>query len=668
MYLSEIPNYIKFTDSQSLQVFFYALIYVPAVLGNSLVFFPNIIQFRSLTASNIILMSLILSDILFGLTALSLNFFNFNKGGFSLGYDGCSFLAFMTVFTCGISLMSCLGLTYDRYSVIVRGNIISRSFVSKYVVGSWIICTLLASLPYMAKAQGKTFALEPSLTLCIVAWEIMITPVFFIAYAYTMIYLKVRQNSKSLSKASDDNKNLSIPQIKVHNTSGKSINHSSLSINKSQCALNKQVAQTKKLENRVLMQSIAIVTSFLGAWTPYLIRILYEVISGVREFDSNNSYVGYDVNNSFVENDTNYAYFEYDNYAENCVSGRNESILNGTLIFCYSDYIKTFTSVAGFNLAIAIALMVYGWKKVKRKVGGHISKLDSILLIFLTANATKPMFTLLYSILQFFPDSETNYILIQFSAFALTFSDVIISSIFEALILNRFILVYDECFLRGKEQKVYLLAIYINISGYKFGLLVDYDESQLIYLPTVCEFNTVAMEFYIWERHLNFASSLKTWYQSGLDTFLGLWTIFLLLRFSSTKFLNKNAKYKNKMFAKNLDAFRRNLLKFLILWVLVNWATIIMMTYFNYSTTYFPFSEDANSNLNIWNVLNEVTNVALYLQVLLYFQFVYHLRRLVLLSKGEEPNSAGLIITKKQVTELSSVEENSRDTQESMYN
>ncbi|KAJ3217474.1 hypothetical protein HK099_005466, partial [Clydaea vesicula] len=210
-------------------------------------------------------------------------------GGFSLGYDGCSFLAFMTVFTCGISLMSCLGLTYDRYSVIVRGNIISRSFVSKYVVGSWIICTLLASLPYMAKAQGKTFALEPSLTLCIVAWEskmnfsfIMITPVFFIAYAYTMIYLKVRQNSKSLSKASDDNKNLSIPQIKVHNTSGKSINHSSLSINKSQCALNKQVAQTKKLENRVLMQSIAIVTSFLGAWTPYLIRILYEVISGVR--------------------------------------------------------------------------------------------------------------------------------------------------------------------------------------------------------------------------------------------------------------------------------------------------------------------------------------------------------------------------------------------------
>ncbi|KAJ3215660.1 Cytochrome c oxidase assembly protein cox15 [Clydaea vesicula] len=157
------------------------------------------------------------------------------------------------------------------------------------------------------------------------------------------------------------------------------------------------------------------------------------------EFDSNNSYVGYDVNNSFVENDTNYAYFEYDNYAENCVSGRNESILNGTLIFCYSDYIKTFTSVAGFNLTIAIALMVYGWKKVKRKVGGHISKLDSILLIFLTANATKPMFTLLYSILQFFPDSETNYILIQFSAFALTFSDVIISSIFEALILNRFV-------------------------------------------------------------------------------------------------------------------------------------------------------------------------------------------------------------------------------------
>ncbi|KAJ3222599.1 DEAD-box ATP-dependent RNA helicase 3, chloroplastic [Clydaea vesicula] len=226
MSLSEISGFIPYNTAypQKQVALIYGLLYVVGLIANFIIVVASFIEFSSLTSPRLLLLSLCLSDVIFSLVVSSTNLYNYSQGGFAVGQLGCKVFAYFSIFSCGSSLLSCLGLTYDRYSLIVKEQNLNRARAIKYIIYVWIFVTLLASLPFLTFSSDYVYALEPALTTCIVAWEskkplalgftiicfiVIGLPLIFIGYAYSKVYIKVRKHAKSLSEVFSSNKKYS---------------------------------------------------------------------------------------------------------------------------------------------------------------------------------------------------------------------------------------------------------------------------------------------------------------------------------------------------------------------------------------------------------------------------------------------------------------------------
>ncbi|KAJ3383279.1 DEAD-box ATP-dependent RNA helicase 3, chloroplastic [Lobulomyces angularis] len=285
MSLSEISGFIPYNTAypQKQVALIYGLLYVVGLIANFIIVVASFIEFSSLTSPRLLLLSLCLSDVIFSLVVSSTNLYNYSQGGFAVGQLGCKVFAYFSIFSCGSSLLSCLGLTYDRYSLIVKEQNLNRARAIKYIIYVWIFVTLLASLPFLTFSSDYVYALEPALTTCIVAWEskkplalgftiicfiVIGLPLIFIGYAYSKVYIKVRKHAKSLSEVFSSNKKYS----------GGALDFSSNSSLEAQQACS-HAKKAKSLGKRVLFQSISIVSTFVIAWTPYIVLIIYEVFT-----------------------------------------------------------------------------------------------------------------------------------------------------------------------------------------------------------------------------------------------------------------------------------------------------------------------------------------------------------------------------------------------------
>ncbi|KAJ3068514.1 hypothetical protein HDU98_008348 [Podochytrium sp. JEL0797] len=183
----------------------------------------------------------------------------------------CQIHAVLLILGSGLALLLCLGLTILRYAMVVLNkDLHSLQFAVIYSAGCFIFLILTLSFPFLLH-RADLFVLRPCHTYCnfnftdrstvgyifisITVLAILV-PTSFISFAYFRIYQRATNHLSEQASA-------------------------------------------------VSRQSIAIVATFMIGWTPYLLVIFYEMISGefvspVIDFLASFCVTAYEVANPIV--------------------------------------------------------------------------------------------------------------------------------------------------------------------------------------------------------------------------------------------------------------------------------------------------------------------------------------------------------------------------------
>ncbi|KAJ3378346.1 hypothetical protein HDU92_007487, partial [Lobulomyces angularis] len=208
---------------------------------------------------------------------------------YALGKVGCLVNGIVHVSLCIVSLLSCFGMTAERYLLVVHRIQMQKTHIIRYYIPAVFAYSMLVSFsPFFFGQQGVVYSLQLSNIHCTGAWNSkesagiaftalclvsILIPVSFIGVAYYQMFMVVRRAGKGLRIGSGGGSS-------TQNDSSSR----SLSKSKTELGVKNQKPDVKKpsradLETRVLHQGIIIVLSFLTGWTPYLLFMFYEVIS-----------------------------------------------------------------------------------------------------------------------------------------------------------------------------------------------------------------------------------------------------------------------------------------------------------------------------------------------------------------------------------------------------
>jgi uncharacterized membrane protein YidH (DUF202 family) len=207
--------------------------------------------FEENTPSTKLLFSVSLADILLLGTCAVTSTQNAIAGGFALGEIGCYISYFFIVGPACISICTLGLVAWERYQIICRGKQMSDREIYCWIVGCWIVCCGNTVIPFLTN-NPQSIQLDPNLICCAVKWSDRSTPSIILtvllilivaisfstaAYSYYNVYVTYK-TVVGRKKAKQDNQNL------------------------------------------ILEKCIVLTLSLLLFWTPYYIKIVYEIISG----------------------------------------------------------------------------------------------------------------------------------------------------------------------------------------------------------------------------------------------------------------------------------------------------------------------------------------------------------------------------------------------------
>ncbi|KAJ3127305.1 hypothetical protein HK100_009823, partial [Physocladia obscura] len=114
------------------------------------------------------------------------------------------------------SLLLCLGITYLRYDVVIlrskKKKPQIKNFARNYPIACVVFLATLVSTPFIFGSAPETYILRSSHVYCAAAWYAqrgftavcimtVFAPVCFIGYAYTAIFLRVRELNADVKSA-----------------------------------------------------------------------------------------------------------------------------------------------------------------------------------------------------------------------------------------------------------------------------------------------------------------------------------------------------------------------------------------------------------------------------------------------------------------------------------
>jgi hypothetical protein len=207
--------------------------------------------FQHNSPSTKLLLSVSLADTLFLGTCAIISTQNAVAGGFALGEAGCYISYFFIVAPACVSIFTLGIVAWERYQIICRGNQFSDRQIYTWIVGCWIFSCCNTAIPFFTR-NPQSIQLDPNLICCSVRWSDRSTPSIVltvllilmvamsfssVAYSYYNVYMTYK-TVVGKKKAKQDNQNM------------------------------------------ILEKCIVLTLSLLLFWTPYFVKIVYEIISG----------------------------------------------------------------------------------------------------------------------------------------------------------------------------------------------------------------------------------------------------------------------------------------------------------------------------------------------------------------------------------------------------
>ncbi|KAJ3270748.1 hypothetical protein HDV01_007440 [Terramyces sp. JEL0728] len=246
---------------------------------------------RKNSPSTMLLLSLCWADLVFCLSAV---IFDLVYGGWSSGKLGCLLDTLLVLGGCFASVLTIFAITLERYLAVMYGKILKFSEIWIMIGLIWVLSFLIATFPWYTGTYGYVLALQPGRQICTVAWWdrhpmniLMLTlclltlaaSVSFIFFAYFLKYfqtqaaVKVSGGKPSLQSSTTD----PVPEKKAIKSSAKASAQSS----SSQATKSELISAPKDKEMMLLIKAIIISGTFIFCWTPYLLMIIYSLITAL---------------------------------------------------------------------------------------------------------------------------------------------------------------------------------------------------------------------------------------------------------------------------------------------------------------------------------------------------------------------------------------------------
>jgi hypothetical protein len=222
-------------------------IYTIGIISNTVVFFSNVSKPNSTSVN--ILLSILAADWFFCITGLFLHTSVIIHRGYVWGVMGCYINYYIIITNTSVGVITLASAAWERYCTVVKGFTFSSTAVIKWVSGIWIYSLCYSAIPFFA-SPVEAVRLEEAGWSCLVKWYgrdwasllltvaailVIIGCISIVLFSYISVY---REFIKVTSK-------------KKH-----------------------------KKEKRVFYMCVIMTGSFVVFWTPSLIYILYEFITG----------------------------------------------------------------------------------------------------------------------------------------------------------------------------------------------------------------------------------------------------------------------------------------------------------------------------------------------------------------------------------------------------
>jgi hypothetical protein len=229
-------------------LFLSTTIYTIGIIANSIVFFSNVSKPNSISVN--ILLSILAADWLFCSTALVLHISAIIYRGYIWGRVGCYINYYIITVNTSVGVITLACASWERYCAVVKGHTWARTTVIKCVSAIWIYSCAFSIIPFFAYPV-EAIRLEESGWSCLVKWygrdwaslTQTLVAIFVIMGGITIVLFSY----------------ISVYREFVKVTSKKKKHHK---------------------EARVFYMCLIMTGSFVVFWTPSLIYILYELITG----------------------------------------------------------------------------------------------------------------------------------------------------------------------------------------------------------------------------------------------------------------------------------------------------------------------------------------------------------------------------------------------------
>jgi len=216
------------TGQIALEAFFCSLILSSSVLGNSLTLYVVLKNPALRTIPNMFVISLALSDLFVGLTAVLIAETVLIKSEWPFDDMTCQFQAFMIISNSATALLTITLTSINRFFKIVRNNSYRRYFTEKralmMILGAWVI-GLLLPVPFLL--SGNTYIFIPAKFICFLdvtsEWRIYVSavtsvvlglPLIVVAYCYLRIFLTVTMHQSNTFQSSQSTTS-NVQEIKI---------------------------------------------------------------------------------------------------------------------------------------------------------------------------------------------------------------------------------------------------------------------------------------------------------------------------------------------------------------------------------------------------------------------------------------------------------------------
>ncbi|KAJ3302371.1 phosphatidylserine decarboxylase 1 [Kappamyces sp. JEL0829] len=236
---------------------------------------------KNKTPGTLLLLSLCWADLVFCLAAVVFGALDLHAGKVGCVIDGV-----IVFFSCCLSILSLLSITLERYLLTIWSYPTTIKMAWMWTIGMWGNSIIFALIPIITVSWNYSIAVAPILTNCAGAWwdthpwtyvlkiiavMVILSTVIGMTYCYyaiVLLYVNALKKIRSMGNALVARASMAASQIESVPVTSPKVNEHSVDI-------------LSIREKRLMFTAITITGCFVFLWTPYLIMMIAEMITGV---------------------------------------------------------------------------------------------------------------------------------------------------------------------------------------------------------------------------------------------------------------------------------------------------------------------------------------------------------------------------------------------------